>query len=218
MNSESFTPMLITDIARQKRRPRVDIFVDGRLALSLSLTLASQAGLRPGDDVTTERLEALRQADERHQAHNAALRLLAYRPRSEAELRVRLARRGLPPAVVEEAMEHLRERGLLDDEAFARYWVEARQQSSPRGSRLLQRELLTKGIAVDTAREALATAAEEEAACRAAEKKARSLVNLDYPTFRRRLGQFLLRRGFPYETARALVDELWRKSQHADSG
>jgi regulatory protein len=114
-------------------------------------------------------------------------------------------------------MEHLREQGLLDDDAFARYWVEARQQSSPRGHRLLRRELLAKGIAVDTARQAVAAAAEEEAARRAAEKKARSLHNLDYPTFRRRLGQFLLRRGFPYDTARALVEELWRESQSATS-
>ena len=210
--------MLITDIARQKRRPRVDVFVDDRLALSLSLTLVAQVGLRRGDDVTAERLEALRQADERQQAHDAALRLLAYRPRSEAELRTRLVRRGLPPSAVEEAMERLRGQGLLDDDSFARYWVEARQQSSPRGSRLLRRELLAKGIAVDTAREAVAAVGDEQAARRAAEKKARSLHNLDYPTFRRRLGQFLLRRGFPYDTARALVDELWRESQHAGSG
>jgi len=207
--------MLITDIAKQKRRPRVDIFVDGRLALSLSLTLVAQAGLRRGDVVTAERLGTLRQADERRQALDAALRLLAYRPRSEGELRARLARRGLPPGAVEEAMEHLREQGLLDDGAFARYWVETRQQASPRGRRLLRRELLAKGIAVDTARQAVAAAAEEEAARRAAEKKARSLHDLDYPTFRRRLGQFLLRRGFPYDTARALVDELWRESQRA---
>ena len=207
--------MLITDIARQKRRPRVDIFVDGRLALSLGLTLVAQAGLHRGDVVTAERLEALRQADERQQARDAALRLLAYRPRSEAELRTRLARRGLPPGIVEEAMEHLREQGLLDDDAFARYWVEARQRSSPRGRRLLRRELLAKGIAAETAHEAVAVAAEEEAARRAAEKKARSLHNLDHPTFRRRLGQFLLRRGFPYDTARALVEELWRESQRA---
>jgi len=207
--------MRITAIERQKRRPRVDIFVDGRLALSLGLALAVQAGLRRGDIVTAERLEALRQADERQQAHDAALRLLAYRPRSEAELRTRLARRGLPPGAVQQAMERLREQGLLDDDAFARYWVEARQQSSPRGRRLLRRELLAKGIAVETAGQAVAAVAEEDLARRAAEKKAHSLRNLDYATFRRRLGQFLLRRGFPYETARALVEELWRQSQRA---
>lgn len=210
--------MLITTIAKQKRRPRVDVFVDGRLALSLSVALVVQAGLKHGDAVTAERLEALRQADERQQAHEAALRLLAYRPRSEAELRSRLARRGLPPSVVQETMERLREQGLLDDDAFARYWVDARQQSSPRGRRLLRHELLAKGIAMETATQAVATVAEEEIARRAAEKKAQSLRNLDYPTFRRRLGQFLLRRGFPYDTARALVEELWRESQRATGG
>jgi regulatory protein len=209
--------MLITAIVRQKRRPRVDVFVDRRLALSLSVPLALQAGLKHGDTVTPERLEELRQADERLQARDAALRLLAYRPRSEAELRSRLARRGLPPVVVQETVEHLREQGLLNDEAFARYWVDARQQSSPRGRGLLRRELLAKGIAAETAAQAAATVAEEESARGAAEKKARSLRNLDYPTFRRRLGQFLLRRGFPYETARLLVDELWREGERAAS-
>jgi regulatory protein len=205
--------MLITAIRKQKRRPRADIFLDGRFALSLSVALVLQAGLRPGDVLTAERLEALRWADERQQAHEAALRLLAYRPRSEAELRFRLARRGLPPGAVQDAIERLRQQGLLDDDAFARYWVEARQQSSPRGRRLLQQELAAKGVASETARRALATVADEEAARRAAEKKASSLHGLDYPTFRRRLGQFLLRRGFPYETARGLVQELWRDSQ-----
>jgi regulatory protein len=205
--------MLVTAIAKQKRRPRVDVYVDGRLALSLGVALVLQSGLKHGDVVTAERLDALRQADERQQAHEAALRLLAYRPRSEAELRSRLTRRRLPPGVVQEAIERVREQGLLDDDAFARYWVDARQQSSPRGRRLLRRELLAKGIAVETARQAVAAVADEEAARRAAEKKARSLHDLDYPTFRRRLGQFLLRRGFPYDTARALVDELWRESQ-----
>ena len=207
--------MLITAIAKQKRRPRVDVFVDGRFVLSLSVALVVQAGLKRGDAVTADRLEALRQADERQQARDAALRLLAYRPRSEAELRSSLARRGLPAGVVQDTVEHLKEQGLLDDDAFTRYWVEARQQSSPRGRRLLCRELLAKGIAMETASQAVATVAEEEIARGAAEKKARSLRNLDYPTFRRRLGQFLLRRGFPYDTARVLVDELWRESQRA---
>ena len=205
--------MLITAIERQKRRPRVNVFLDGRLALSLSLGLAAQAGLRRGDAVTAERLETLRQADERQQARESALRLLAYRPRSEEELRSRLARRGLPLSAVENAIEHLREQGLVDDAAFARYWVEARQQSSPRGRYLLQRELLAKGVAAEMAGEALAAVVDEETARRAAAKKAGTLRNLDYPTFRRRLGQFLLRRGFPYETARALVNELWQQEQ-----
>ena len=209
--------MRITAIERQRRRPRANIFVDGRLALSLSLALVAQTGLRQGDVVAADHLEALRQADERQQAHDAALRLLTYRPRSEAELRSRLAHRGLPPPVVQETVARLHEQGLLDDEAFARYWVEARQRSSPRGRRLLWRELAAKGIATETTRRALATVAEEEEARRAAEKKASHLRDVDYATFRRRLGQFLLRRGFPYETAGVLIEELWLQSQRPTS-
>lgn len=201
--------MRITAIERQRRRPRANVFVDGRFALSLGLALLAEAGLHPDDTVTADRLEALRQADERQQAREAALRLLAYRPRSQAELRSRLARRGLPPLVIEETMARLREQGLVDDDAFARYWVETRQQSSPRGRRLLSHELAAKGIAPETVRQVLAPLAEEDAARRVAEKKAGHLRDLDYTAFRRRLGQFLLRRGFPYETARALVQELW---------
>ena len=205
--------MRITAIERQKRRPRLNIIADGRFVLSLSLALAAEAGLRPGDLLTPERLEALRRADERQQAHDAALRLLAYRPRSEAEMRSRLARRGLSPDVVQETIGRLLQQGLLDDDAFTEYWVRTRQQSRPRGRRLLRQELAAKGVAVETSRQALAAVAEEEAARHAAQKKAEQLHDVDYTTFRRRLGQFLLRRGFAFETARALVDELWRQSQ-----
>jgi len=208
-------PMRITAIERQKRRPRVNISADGRFVLPLSLALAAEAGLRVGEVLTPERLEALRRADERQQAHDAALRLLAYRPRSEAEMRFRLARRGLPPVAVQEAVDRLLQQGLLDDDAFARYWVETRRQSNPRGRRLLRQELAAKGVGVETARQAVAAVAEDDDARRAAEKKAGQLHDQDYATVRRRLGQFLLRRGFPSETARALVEELWREGARA---
>ncbi len=205
--------MQITAIEKQKRRRRANIHLDGRFAFSLSLELILQAELHVGDSLSPEQVESLRQADERQQAHDAALRLLAYRPRSEREITQRLARRGLAPEVIQETLERLRERGLLDDAAFARFWVESRDRHSPRGRRLLWQELSAKGIRTETAREATATVAEEQAALRAAEKRVPHLQNLDHSTFRRRLGDFLLRRGFPYDTVRATVDTLWRRQQ-----
>jgi len=205
--------MRITAIEKQPRRRRANVHIDGRFALSLSLELVAQAGLHVGDAVEPQQVESLRQADVRHQAYEASLRLLAYRPRSQAEIRQRLARRGLPPPVVQETIARLDDQGLLDDAAFARFWVEARDQSSPRSRRLLGQELWAKGIEQEIAREAVAAVAEEDAALRAAEKKARHLQGLDYPTFRRRLGDFLLRRGFPYDTVSATVDRLWQQAQ-----
>jgi regulatory protein len=205
--------MQITAIEKQRRRQRANIYLDGRYAFSLSLELVTQTGLHEGDALSPHQVDALRQADVRHQAQGAALRLLAYRPRSEAEMRQRLARRDLPEEVVQETIARLREQGLLSDAAFARFWVETRDQNSPRGRRLLWQELSVKGIEREVARQAIAAVAEEDAALRAAQKKARHLQGQDYPLFRRRLGDFLLRRGFPYPTVRTTVERLWREGQ-----
>ena len=205
--------MQITAIEKQRRRQRANIYLDGRYAFSLSLALVAQAGLHEGDALSPQQVDSLRQADVRHQAQEAALRLLAYRPRSEAEMRQRLARRDLPEEVVQETIARLREQGLLSDAAFARFWVETRDQNSPRGRRLLWQELSVKGIEREVARQAIAAVAEEDAALRAAQKKARHLQGQDYPLFRRRLGDFLLRRGFPYPTVRTTVERLWREGQ-----
>jgi len=205
--------MQITAIEKQRRRRRANVYLDGRFTFSLSLGLLTEAGLHEGDALTPQQVDSLRQADVRHQAHEAALRLLAYRPRSEAEIRQRLARRGLPPQVVQETIARLRDQGLLSDAAFARFWVETRDQTSPRGRRLLWQELAAKGIERETIRQAIAPVAEEDAALRAAQKKARHLQSQDYPVFRRRLGDFLLRRGFPYPTVRTIVERLWLERQ-----
>ncbi len=205
--------MQITAIEKQRRRRRANVYLDGRFALSLNLGLLAEAGLHEGDALTPQQVDSLRQADVKHQAHESALRLLAYRPRSEAEIRQRLARRGLPPQVVQETIARLRDQGLLSDAAFARFWVETRDQTSPRGRRLLWQELSAKGIEREVARQAIAPVAEEDAALRAAQRKARHLQSQDYSTFRRRLGDFLLRRGFPYPTVHTIVERLWRERQ-----
>ncbi len=205
--------MQITAIEKQRRRQRANVYLDGHYAFSLGLELVAQAGLHEGDTLSPHQVDSLRQADIRHQAQGAALRLLAYRPRSEAEMRQRLTRRGLPEEVVQETIARLREQGLLSDAAFARFWVETRDQNSPRGRRLLWQELSLKGIEREIARQAIAAVAEEDAALRAAQKKARHLQGQDYALFRRRLGDFLLRRGFPYPTVRTTVERLWREGQ-----
>ncbi len=204
--------MRITSIERQPRRRRASIYLDGRPALALSLEVLTQAGLRTGDEVSAARLEELCQAEARYAALASALRLLSYRARSEAELRQRLARRGTPPPIVDETLARLRDLGLVDNEAFARSWVEGRDQASPRGRRLLAAELRAKGVARQTIQESLAALDEDDAAYRAAARRARSLAALPYTDFRRRLGDFLLRRGFDYEVVRETVARLWQET------
>jgi SOS response regulatory protein OraA/RecX len=81
---------------------------------------------------------------------DAAARLLEVRPRATGELRRRLRAAGYPHTLVEEAITRLTAVGYLDDEAFARAWVESRDRSRPRGEAALRRELATHGVAAET--------------------------------------------------------------------
>jgi len=77
---------------------------------------------------------------------DAALRFLEVRSRSVAEVRRRLITAGYRPELVEGAIERLLELGMLDDEVFARLWVESRDRARPRGEHALILELRQKGI------------------------------------------------------------------------
>ena len=153
-------------------------------------------------------------------ALDAALRFIACRPRSEHEIRRRLGRKAaLPAATIEAVLTRLRAAHLVDDAAFARYWVDQRQTFRPRGPRLLRAELRQRGVSgglAASASEAASTTAEHDA-YRAGRRKAAQLwaQQLDERAFRTRLGQFLARRGFDWDTIQPTVSRLWREAQRA---
>jgi regulatory protein len=76
----------------------------------------------------------------------AGFRFLEARARSVVETRRRLAEAGYRPALIEGAIERLLAIGLLDDEVFARNWIESRDRASPRGESALRRELRLRGV------------------------------------------------------------------------
>ena len=77
----------------------------------------------------------------------AAAAFLAVRPRSVAETRRRLTSLGYREALIAHVVERLETFGYLDDEAFGRAWLESRDRARPRGTLVLRRELLAKGLA-----------------------------------------------------------------------
>jgi regulatory protein len=142
-------------------------------------------------------------------ALDTAVRFLAQRPRSEYEVRQRLRRAGTEATVVETVLAQLRRHRLLDDQAFAEYWVEQRQTFRPRGARLLRAELAQRGIArAEAATEVLEASAVEDA-YRAAVKRAARLRALDEHTFKTRVAQWLARRGFDWDAITPVVGRLW---------
>ena len=127
-----------------------------------------------------------------------ALRFLASRSRSEAEVRERLASRGVDAQDIEGVLERLRELGYVNDADFAAAVIRARTQRRARGRRLVAEELQAKGVSEDVAESVLnACYGDELAVARpVAERQARRLQGRGFAEFRQRLGAFLVRRGF----------------------
>jgi regulatory protein len=204
-------PAAVSAIEEQERHggKRSNVYLDGRYAFSLTTELVVMERLRVGEVITAERHAALVVKDQQTRAFDAALHFLGPRPRSEREIRDRLTRGEYDPQVIDRVVARLRELRLVDDAAFAAYWLEQRAAHKPRGSRLLKQELRHKGVAQEVVAEALPEDDDEDGAYRAAQRKAVSLRAFDERTFKQRLGAFLQRRGYGYETVRPVVSRLW---------
>jgi regulatory protein len=105
-----------------------------------------RSGSRSRRELPSERRERLAAVDDPEVVLQAALRFLETRQRSIAEVRRRLTTAGYRSEHVEGAVERLLGLGILDDEVFAKAWVESRDRASPRGEQVLMLELRQKGI------------------------------------------------------------------------
>jgi regulatory protein len=146
----------------------------------------------------------------------AAARFLEARQRSVAEVRRRLRGAGYRPDLVEGAIERLVELGILDDEAFARAWVESRDRARPRGERAIRDELRLKGIdraVIDAVLEERRSGEDAEpdrdAAERLLERNMRSLARVADPRQRRaRAYALLARNGFDPDVCREVAAQV----------
>ena len=204
--------MKITSLkAGRGREKKVNVSLDGKPALDLLVETALKEKLKVGQELSESQLESLAGLDRAQRCLNAAFRYLAYRPRSEAEVRQRLLRRGFDSAAADKTLAKLRERGLVDDTAFARFWKDNRESFSPRSRRLTGLELRRKGLTADVIDSVVSEIDETDCAYRAASVKAGRLPLSDYQLFRRRLVAYLGRRGFDYDVIKETVDRLWKE-------
>jgi regulatory protein len=208
----------ITKLEAQKRNPRrVSIYLDGSFALGMDDDLAGQLGLHQGQTLTPEELERIVRAEDKNRARNYALEFLGYRARSVREVRERLNRRGYPGEMVENIIEELQQSGLLDDEDFASRWARGRMNTKPLGERLLRQELRLKGVPEEiierTLERTFREISQEELAVGMLRARQMRSRGLDQAKAKRRMADFLLRRGFDRQTAWEAVRRVIEKPE-----
>jgi regulatory protein len=187
---------------------RVNVSIDGAFAFGLSGAIVLEQGLFVGQLLSEDDVDALRHSEEVSAATQSAIRLVAYRARTEAELRKRLARNGFSSAAIDTSIERMRDWNYLDDVDFARRWVESREGHRPRAASMIKRELVGKGVDAETAEQVVADAEIDEykIALELGLKWAGRPSHEDRETQRRRLAAYLQRRGFAWDIVRRVLE------------
>lgn len=202
----------VTALEPQAKHPnRFNLYVDDKFVLGLSAYVA--AGVRVGQTLTPQELEALARAEQVEQAHERALGQLEARPRSEAEIRRYLSGKKFPGEIADQVIDRLRSAKLLSDRDFAKFWVENREAFRPRSARALKYELRQKGVPQEEIARVVSKLDEAESAYRAGRQRAERWKGLDAQEFRAKMGGYLARRGFGYQVTRETVLKIWEELQ-----
>ncbi len=195
---------------------RVSVFLDEAFAFGVYQDLVLEYGLYTGRVLGVEEQQQIIRADRELGAKRTALRYVASRPRTVAEVRRKLQRSDVEEDVIDRVVERLRALHYLDDAAYVQDYVRARFSNRGYGPGRIRNELLRRGIdrlLVDEALDAMHDRKDDvlEAARAHARKRWVRLENEPDPYKRRKkLGEHLLRKGFTYDTIRRVADELER--------
>jgi regulatory protein len=189
----------ITELKFQQRnKERVNVYLDGEYAFGLDAIEAAR--LRKGQVLSDAEIDGLKAQDERNRAFDRAVRFLSYRPRSRIEVQRYLRGKSIAESVTADVIARLERANYLDDEAFARFWLENRERFKPRGQRALRHELRQKGVGDEIIAQVLREVDDEASAWHAVEGRLSRWANLPADEFRKKVVGYLSRRGFDYST------------------
>lgn len=148
--------------------------------------------------------------------YNKALEFLSYRPRSEKEVRDKLKTKQVETQVIEKIIAKLKEKKFLNDEEFAKGWIESRLRFKPRSARLIKLELKQKGISQEIIEsriknQELGIESDLEQAKKLIEKRIGRVKDLPKQEIYQKLGRFLASKGFGWDTIKKAIDEVLAK-------
>lgn len=155
------------------------------------------------------------QAEQQYkQATITSLRLLAASPKSGQELQKKLAEKGYPEAIIHRALQNLKEQGLLDDSLFAQDLVSRLTHLKAAGKHKVAFELKRHGVPEKIRREILETISPEDEFERAFEQgktKWGSWIRLELQKRKKRLYDFLIRKGYDFQIAQDVLQKLLKE-------
>jgi len=143
--------------------------------------------------------------------YNSTLRFLSYRPRSEKELRDKLKSKKASSEIVEKVIVKLKEQKFINDEEFAKWWIEQRSAFRTKSIKFIKIELQQKGVDKNIIDRIIHNSEfiiqnDLERAKKLIDKRKERVKNLSKQELYQKLGGFLARRGFDWDTIKQAID------------
>lgn len=193
----------ITRLSQQKRKNRVNVYLDGKFGFGVTLESALENHLKVGQELSQEKIEQLRGKDYLDINFSKLVNFASRRPRSEKEIKDWFRRKNIDLKAQNDLFNRLNKTGLVNDEEFAKWWVEQRIHFRLKPPKMLKLELRQKGIRQEVIEKVLSeteSPSELELARKVILKKFKKIPIPKDPKDKKRVYDFLLRRGFSYNT------------------
>lgn len=198
--------MKITAIKAQvKNADRYSVFIDDKYAFSLSVNALIEAKLRVGQEVSESQITELKEASSVDKLFGVAVRYVAIRPRSKDEVRQYLRRKKADSQTIDDILASLISRGLLNDEDFARSWIESRRLLKSSSKRKLSAELQQKKVDLSLIDSALQEYSDLDQLKKLIEKKQNQPK---YKEDQQKLLAYLARQGFNYSDIKHVLENI----------
>lgn len=203
----------ITAIKKQKyKKDRVNIYLDGEFGFGIDLENLLKFNLRVEKELTQDEIENILEEAEYKDIRDKLLNYATLRPRSEKEIDEWLYKKQVHESLHDRLKNKLKRLELLDDEKFAKWWVGQRLEFKHRSQRELIQELRKKGIPKDIIDQTIGGSVNKEyeknATAKLLEKRSYRWKGKKDPKTKKKMIDYLIRKGFGWEVVKETVDEL----------
>lgn len=202
----------VTKIVLQQNKNRANIFLDGKFSFAIPLDLIFKYKLKTEKELDKELIKKLKKQGSEELIHTRLINFATLRPRSAREIKNWLRKKSVKKEITHKLFNRLKSLNLANDKDFARWWIEQRVNFRKISRKLIEKELKSKGVAKEIIEDTLQAAhipPETELAKSALLKKLRN-KNIENIKIQK-IYNFLLRKGFSWETIKRAIDEVKTK-------
>lgn len=202
----------ITKIEVQKRnKERVNLFLDGEYAFSISAELVYKEGLKISSEIDAEKVKSIAKSENYIKCKESALRIIERNLKTEKEVREKLKLKGYDDNSIEKSIEFLKEYNFVNDRAYTKAFVNDKLKTM--GSQKIKYSLIQKGIAKEVIEEELSNLNKENErniALNIAKKKLSTIKKTENDNYKisGKLYRFLVSKGYGSDIVNGVVKEV----------